>query len=101
MEKTLLVPFTEAGRLLGIAKQTARNWEVARKFPVPTFLLGAKRMVRTEDLEKYVASLGAGISQTQNIQVPTPMRQSEVIKKRPRGRPRKQLLDNTGGASNE
>ena len=101
MEKTLLVPFTEAGRLLGLAKQTARNWEAARKFPVPTFLLGAKRMVRTEDLEKYVSSLGAAMSQPLTSCLRTPKRASEVEKKRPRGRPRKQLLPKVGGASNE
>ncbi|PIW07463.1 MAG: hypothetical protein COW39_13270, partial [Comamonadaceae bacterium CG17_big_fil_post_rev_8_21_14_2_50_60_13] len=47
---------TEAGRRLGIAEKTARNWSSAGKFPVPTFLIGSKRMVRTEDLEKFVAS---------------------------------------------
>lgn len=85
MDKTLLIAFTEAGRRLGLAEKTARNWDSAGKFPVPTFLIGSRRMVRTEDLETFVAGLGAG-------SLPSKTTLSEVadIKiKKPRGRPRK------------
>lgn len=85
MHKALLVPLVEAAQLLGIAEKTARNWTSAGKFPVKTFLIGSKRMVRVADLEQFVASLGCVGAQ----QVLTTAAMTNDSLRRPRGRPRK------------
>lgn len=84
MNRTLLVPITEAARQLGLATKTVRNWISADKFPIKTFLIGSKRMVRTMDLELFVADLGAG-----NLLRNQESQYSEDIKRKKRGRPRK------------
>lgn len=85
MENTLLVSVPEAARCLGIAEKTVRNWMSAGRFPIQTFRLGARRLVRRADLELFVQSLGGGQS--------APVVESELIPltpvKKPRGRPRK------------
>jgi len=88
MDKTLLVSVQEAARCLGIAEKTVRNWMSAGKFPVRTFRLGTRRLVRRVDLELFVSSLGGGqpipVLESENVtSVSTPV----VVKQR--GRPRK------------
>lgn len=94
--KTLLITLTEAGKWLGLAEKTARNWDCAGKFPIPTFSLGSKRMVRTQDLESFVAGLGAG-----SLRLTEKNRATDTNAVRPRGRPRKQQLLGKGGLENE
>jgi hypothetical protein len=101
METLLLVPFTEAGRRLGIAVKTVRNWDSAGKFPVPTFLIGSRRMVRTKDLEKFVEGLGGGSLLLTPKPEPTALQVADVKVGKLRGRPRKQKLLAGGGLSNE
>jgi hypothetical protein len=61
----------------------AASLRIARgRFPVPTVLVGGRRMVRVEDIHKYIASLAS---------VPEPVRQetiaANVPERRGRGRP--------------
>jgi hypothetical protein len=86
MDKALLMAFTKAGTMLGISEKTARNWDSAGKFPVPTFLIGSRRMVRTQDLEKFVEELGGAM--LKNEASPAGSLLAAGQKKR-RGRPRK------------
>lgn len=53
-----LIPIIDAGRALSYAPQTTRNLVAAGKFPVPTHLVGGKRVVKKTDLAKYIDSLG-------------------------------------------
>lgn len=85
MSRALLIPYLEGAQTIGIAKQTAKNWLSAGRFPIATFLIGRRRMVRVADLEAFVAGLGeeprvAACSQLATFVVPL---------KRTRGRPRK------------
>lgn len=83
MNEILLVSFVEAGLSLGIAEKTSRNWSSAGKFPIPTFLVGGKRMVRVVDLKSYVDSLGVC---TENV---LPTLDTKIPSAKKRGRPRK------------
>lgn len=85
MDKTLLVSVSEAARSLGIAEKTVRNWMSAGKFPIQTFRLGARRLVRRADLELFVTGLGGG----QSVSGLEPLRQADEITRKQRGRPRK------------
>lgn len=94
MDKTLLVSVQEAARCLGIAEKTVRNWMSAGKFPVQTFRLGARRLIRRVDLELFVSGLGGDQSAPEPEPKPVPI---EITKKH-RGRPRKIAL--IGGVHN-
>ena len=52
----LLLSITEAAESLGISR--AHFYEFLNSKMVPTVRLGRRRMVRVEDLEAFVASLG-------------------------------------------
>ena len=52
-----LVPVIKAGSCLSYAQQTTRNKLAAGEFPVKTFLIGGKRVVKKTDLADYVDSL--------------------------------------------
>jgi hypothetical protein len=85
MSKILLASFIEVGLSIGIAEQTSRNWVSAGKFPIPTFLIGRKRMVRVADVEAFVDGLG---------KKPTDLEGTDSVplcyaQKSKRGRPRK------------
>ena len=86
MFKILLVPFIDAARQLSIPEKTARNWNYLGKFPVPTFRIGSKRMVRASDIEAFVAGLATNICPSNLSPVEVP-KDTALI--RPRGRPRK------------
>lgn len=53
----LLVSITEAAGLLAIEPDTARKWIGTGRFPVPTYKLGRRRMIRYDELRAYVLSL--------------------------------------------
>lgn len=91
MGETLMVSFIEGTTQIGIAEKTGRNWLTAGKFPIPTFLIGSRRMIRVSDLEEFVEGLGSKISQpVADIAVPP-----DTETKRRRGRPRKAVNSQT------
>lgn len=53
-----LIGVVDAGRCLCFAAQTTRNKLAAGQFPVQTFLLGGKRVVKKIDLALFLDSLG-------------------------------------------
>lgn len=86
MGETLLVSLKEGTKRIAMAEKTARNWLTAGKFPIPTHLIGSRRMIRVSDLEAFVAGLGSN----NHLQPVAETTASNVaIQKRPRGRPRK------------
>lgn len=90
MEEPLLMRPVEAGRLIGMAEQTARNKVTAGKFPVEIVLSGSRKMVRRSDLEKYVEGLKAVGGPPASLSPATPPAEaSPATVGRPRGRPRK------------
>jgi predicted DNA-binding transcriptional regulator AlpA len=100
MQKALLINLEEAAQLLGIAKKTARNWRSAGKFPVESFRIGARRMVRVADIEEFVKSLGA--VEKQGVTTPVPQFANDTTHRR-RGRPRKAINSRSkieGGQAN-
>lgn len=48
------IPFSSAATAIGMAVQTGRNQLVRGTFPVRTIKLGGRRMVRLDDLAKYL-----------------------------------------------
>lgn len=54
----VVIPVIKAGTALSLAPQTTRNKISAGEFPVTTFLLGGKRVVRKSDLAAYIDNLG-------------------------------------------
>lgn len=52
-----LIPAVKAGEALGYAHSTTRNKLVAGQFPIPTILVGSKRLVRKTDVADYIDSL--------------------------------------------
>lgn len=85
MSTALLIPYLEGARTIGIANQTAKNWLSAGRFPVATFLIGRRRMIRVSDLEAFVAGLGEQPREAVGPELAPPV----VELKRSRGRPRK------------
>lgn len=73
---------TEAGTAIGIQPRTVRNWLHQKKFPLPTSLLGGKRMVSLIDLAEFLSKTSA--------QQTSPLPQLQQGKKR--GRPSKKEL---------
>lgn len=49
-----LIPAIKAGETLGYAHSTSRNMLVAGKFPIPTFLIGNKRVCRKTDVSDFI-----------------------------------------------
>ncbi len=90
MSTALLIPYLEGARTIGIANQTAKNWLSAGRFPVATFLIGRRRMIRVSDLEAFVAGLGEPPRKTVGSEPAPPV----VELKRNRGRPRKSAISN-------
>lgn len=83
--KELFVSISDAAKMLCIAEKTARNWLTLGKFPVPSFKIGSKRVVRISDITQFAEGLGLGLGMPQVPQVaglPVPQQKS-------RGRPRK------------
>jgi len=53
----VLIPWTAASEVVGIAPQTARNRLTEGKFPIPTKLVESRRFIHIADLASYVDSL--------------------------------------------
>jgi len=54
---TALVPVIKAGTCLCFAQQTTRNKLAAGEFPIETYLIGGKRVVKKTDLAEYLEGL--------------------------------------------
>ena len=54
----LFLTIREAAKVLCIAEKTARNWMTQGKFPIPTFKIESRRVVRIADLVHYADALG-------------------------------------------
>jgi Helix-turn-helix domain len=81
----LLLTIREAAKLLCIAEKTARNWLTQGKFPVATFKIGARRVVRKIDLVKFIEGLGAFVGVHPVLSVT----EGAIVQQKKRGRPRK------------
>ena len=53
----LLISFAAAAKIIGMPEQTARNKLSRGQFPIPTILVGARRLVDIRDLADYIDSL--------------------------------------------
>lgn len=53
----VVIPVVKVGTCLTFAAQTTRNKLHAGEFPVETFLLGGKRVVKKTDLAHYIDGL--------------------------------------------
>jgi excisionase family DNA binding protein len=53
----LFLSIREAARLLGIEPKTVHKWIGECRFPVPTYKLGRRRLIRYDELQAFVASL--------------------------------------------
>lgn len=80
--KVIFISLAEASATLGIAVKTARNWLSAGKFPLPTYRLGGKRVVRVDDIESFISTF-CGVPSVLTVDV-----QHTATKRG--GRPRKQ-----------
>jgi excisionase family DNA binding protein len=53
----LFLSIREAARLLGIEPKTIHKWIGEFRFPVPTYKLGRRRLIRYDELQAFVTSL--------------------------------------------
>ena len=81
----LLLTIREASEMLCIAEKTARNWLTQGKFPVATFKIGARRVVRKNDLIRFIEGLGTLVGIPPVLSV----NGGAVFQQKKRGRPRK------------
>lgn len=81
----LLLTIREAAKLLCIAEKTARNWLTQGKFPVATFKIGARRVVRKIDLIKFIEGLGTFVGVHPALSV----NEGAIFQQKKRGRHRK------------
>lgn len=56
--RQLVVPAVQAGECLDLAHQTTRNKIHDGTFPLKTFVIGGKRLVKITDLAEYIERLG-------------------------------------------
>lgn len=57
MSENSLVSFKNAGARLSLAEKTARNWLWLGKFPVPTYKIGRKLVVKASEPDEYIDRL--------------------------------------------
>lgn len=57
------IPLAHAAAACGISTQTARNQLVKGVFPIPTFRLGGRRMVRLDDLASHLDAVSGKAKQ--------------------------------------
>lgn len=83
-EKSLMLSIDNTAQCLGLAPKTIRKWLSNGTCPFPTVLIGARRLIRRTDLEKFVNELG------QPSIAPASAFESALVQpiKRGRGRPR-------------
>lgn len=80
----IFISLKEAAKVLCIAEKTARNWLTQGKFPVRTYKIGGKLLVKVSELLEFVSRLtGPPVA----IEVSTVNQPGTTIK-RGSGRPR-------------
>lgn len=90
----LLLDISKVAMLTGLSQQTLRNWLWRGVLPFPTVQVGARRLVRTEDLLAWVASLrGSEVAHVLQAhlgesQPASSVRNQSESSRRGRGRPR-------------
>jgi hypothetical protein len=72
--EALLLTIEVASGLLGICPKTARNWISEKRFPIATYRLNGRRMIRRSDLVNFVDSLGGKPSDPQPARQGRPRR---------------------------
>jgi hypothetical protein len=92
-EKSLLLSINGTAQCLEIAPKTIRKWLSNGTCPFPTVLIGARRLVRRCDLEKFVSELGTSPA----VSNPSINSTTQEVK-RGRGRPR-HTLENRASAA--
>jgi excisionase family DNA binding protein len=85
-EQPLLLSVDQTAQYLGIASKTIRKWLCSGSCPFKTVLLGARRLVRRADLEKFIDQLGDAPSEKPPAEI-----SCDQNVKRGRGRPRNTL----------
>ena len=65
MDDVLLLSVEAASRMLSICPKTMRNWISSDRFPIRTFRINGRRLVRQSDLLAFVDSLGGKPSDPQ------------------------------------
>lgn len=59
----ILIPFSEAAEIAGIASQTARNQLSKGTFPIPSIRNGGRRFIHINDLAAFIDKLrDSGVS---------------------------------------
>ena len=53
-----VISATEAGKAISLAPQTVKNQVSMGNFPIPTFLIGGKRICRLTDVADYIENIG-------------------------------------------
>ena len=53
-----VISATDAGKAISLAPQTVKNQVSAGNFPIPTFLIGGKRICRLTDVADYIENIG-------------------------------------------
>ena len=53
-----VISATDAGKAISLAPQTVKNQVSAGSFPIPTFLIGGKRICRLTDVADYIENIG-------------------------------------------
>ena len=86
VEKPMLLSIDGTAKCLEIAAKTIRKWLSNGTCPFPTVLIGARRLVRRTDLEKFVDELGCDPLEKPPSEIPVGQ---NII--RGRGRPRNTL----------
>lgn len=85
--QALLIPLQLCAREIGYCPQSARNAISRGSFPLQTFLIGNKRMVRAYDLARLIVD-PAFFNDTKKNEPP-----NTATKVRGRGRPRKTSIN--------
>lgn len=67
----ILIPFSEAAEVAGIASQTARNQLTKGTFPIPSFRNGGRRFIHIHDLAAYIDGLRNTVKNKPNRGRPT------------------------------
>jgi excisionase family DNA binding protein len=87
----LLMSVEEAAYSLGLAPSTLKNWIHFQRVPFPTYKLGGRRLIRTVDLEAFVASLAdtpSSLADAPEVPAPAPAPAESAPAPKRRGRPR-------------
>ena len=54
----LVVSAIEAGKVISLAPQTVKNQVSTGSFPIPTYLIGGKRICKITEIADYIDTMG-------------------------------------------